>query len=141
MCSPQSPHIQHALCTLAHSKSYPVNVVMQHTRCHGHEGGAKKANCMNQKQPFRLPNPHNFPAEEVDIAAKLINRWFEDTSTDDHAALGMCRVTALAGHTNDDGKKEAVMWYSYIDANGELQSEYSSLAEVHGWVQNEESNL
>jgi hypothetical protein len=71
----------------------------------------------------------------VNSAAKLINKWFHD------ADLGMCRVIRMGGAKNMFGRMEPVMYYTHVNAEGEIEEESSSLPEVKAWVTADKTNL
>ena len=82
-----------------------------------------------------MPNEHKFAPEIVDAAAALMHRWFNDDT------LGWCRVVKFGALTKRGGKKEPLMYYTYLRGGSVPTTESSSLHEVSKWVAAEGSNV
>ena len=104
-------------------------------RCHADDGGGTKASCCNEDPPDKLPNSHKFDKKIVDCAASLMYRWFNDED------FGMCRVVRFGATGTGLKEKEPLLFYRYVDDDGGVIEESSSLVEVREWVLNDKSNL
>ena len=81
-------------------------------------------------------NKQGLHPKVVDVAASLMNRWFND---DD---FGMCRVVDLGNLVeNTQGNLEPTVVYEYLDIDDVKRQQFSSLVEVEEWVLANESNL
>ena len=85
--------------------------------------------------PDKLPNKYKFHTNIVNEAARLMHAWFNDKE------MGMCRVVEFGGFKKKDGTMEPVMYYDYFDANGEVETDSSTLIEVAEWVEKDKTNI